>query len=110
MKKLRKSNKKMLFGVCGGVAEYFKIDPTIVRICVCLVALFKGVGVILYLIAALVMPESELSSDEDVENMKSANIDSEDSRSSSGSSSSSSSDQEGKAPHSDEEFNKFFKK
>ena len=53
MKKLRKSNKKMLFGVCGGVAEYFKIDPTIVRICVCLVALFKGVGVILYLIAAL---------------------------------------------------------
>ncbi|MBO4859074.1 MAG: PspC domain-containing protein [Treponema sp.] len=109
MKKLRKSNKKMLFGVCGGVAEYFKIDPTIVRICVCLVALFKGVGVVLYLIAALVMPESDLASDDDVENMKSANIDSDDARSSD-SSSSSSSGQEGKAPHSDDEFNKFFKK
>ena len=54
MKKLRKSNKKMLFGVCGGLAEYFKIDPTIVRICVCLVALFKGVGVILYLIQCVI--------------------------------------------------------
>ena len=105
MKKLRKSNKKMLFGVCGGVAEYFKIDPTIVRICVCLVALFKGVGVILYLIAALVMPESDMASDDDVENMKSANIDSDDVRSSD----SSSSAQEGKAPHSDDEFNQFFK-
>ena len=67
MKKLRKSNKKMLFGVCGGLAEYFKIDPTIVRICVCLVALFKGVGVILYLIAALVMPEASVSDNDDVD-------------------------------------------
>ena len=110
MKKLRKSNKKMLFGVCGGVAEYFKIDPTIVRICVCLVALFKGVGVILYLIAALVMPEPGVSDNDDVENMKSANIDSEDVRHTSDSSDSNKSAAEGKAPHSDDEFNKFFKK
>ena len=106
MKKLRKSNKKMLFGVCGGVAEYFKIDPTIVRICVCLVALFKGVGVILYLIAALVMPEANVSDNDDVENMKSANIDSDET----GSSGSEKSDPESKAPHTDDEFNKFFKK
>ena len=107
MKKLRKSNKKMLFGVCGGVAEYFKIDPTIVRICVCLVALFKGVGVILYLIAALVMPEASVSDNDDVENMKSANIDSDEARNSSASEKS---DPESKAPHTDDEFNKFFKK
>ena len=115
MKKLRKSSKKMLFGVCGGVAEYFKIDPTIVRICVCLVALLKGVGVILYLIAALVMPEASGPDEDDVENMKSANIDSDERNRSSESSSSSNSDSrknasEGKAPHTDDEFNKFFKK
>ena len=110
MKKLRKSNKKMLFGVCGGLAEYFKIDPTIVRICVCLVSLFKGIGVIVYLIAALVMPEANVSDNDDVENMKSANIDSEDGGNTSDNFDSEKSAAEGKAPHSDDEFNKFFKK
>lgn len=50
-----KTNKK-IFGVCGGLAEYFDIDATIVRLVLVLAVLFAGVGVLAYLIAALVMP------------------------------------------------------
>lgn len=50
-----KTNKKIL-GVCGGIAEYFDIDATIVRLILVLAVLFAGVGVLAYLIAALIMP------------------------------------------------------
>ena len=57
-KKLYKSNKnKMLDGVCGGIAEYFNIDPTIVRLGWIIFCLAGGSGVLGYIIAALVMPE-----------------------------------------------------
>lgn len=106
MKKLQKSNKKVLFGVCGGIAEYLKIDPTIIRLCVCLITLFKGVGIILYIVAALVMPESNSADNSDVENMKSANIDSE----KEDNFKENSENMEKSSPHSEEEFNNFFKK
>ena len=50
-----KTNKKIL-GVCGGIAEYFDIDATIIRLILVLAVLFAGVGVLAYLIAALVIP------------------------------------------------------
>ena len=50
-----KTNKKIL-GVCGGIAEYFEIDATIVRLILVLAVVFAGVGLLAYLIAALVMP------------------------------------------------------
>jgi phage shock protein PspC (stress-responsive transcriptional regulator) len=56
-KKLYKSRNKKLCGVCGGVAEYFGIDPTIVRLIWVLVALTTGIGVIGYIVAALVIEE-----------------------------------------------------
>ena len=57
MKKLYRSNAdKKICGVCGGVAEYFEIDSTLVRLGVVLFALCCGSGVLAYLIAALVMP------------------------------------------------------
>lgn len=57
-KKLYKSNTdKKLAGVCGGLAEYLGIDSTIVRLILVLAVLFAGVGVLAYIIAALVMPE-----------------------------------------------------
>ena len=57
-KKLYKSNKdKKLFGVCGGIAEYFEIDSTVVRLVFVFLALCIGGGLLAYLIAALVMPE-----------------------------------------------------
>ncbi len=57
MKKLYKSRAdKKLDGVCAGVAEYFDIDPTLIRLVWVLIALFAGSGILLYIIAALVMP------------------------------------------------------
>ena len=58
MKRLYRSNtNRMLFGVAGGIAEYFNMDPTIVRILWVLIALFGGTGVLIYIIAAIVMPQ-----------------------------------------------------
>ncbi len=56
MKKLYKSkNDKKICGVCGGLAKYFEIDSTIVRLAVVLITLVWGAGLIAYIIAALVM-------------------------------------------------------
>ena len=56
MKKLYKSKTdKKLCGVCGGVAEFFEMDVTIVRLIVALVSLFWGTGILAYIVAALVM-------------------------------------------------------
>lgn len=51
----RIENGKVICGVCGGIAEYFNIDPTLVRLAFALVGLF-GPGVLAYIIAALVIP------------------------------------------------------
>ena len=57
MKKLYKSStNKMLCGVCGGIAEYFNIDPTIVRLIAVAIVLCMGTGLLAYIIAAIVMP------------------------------------------------------
>ena len=57
MKKLYKSNNRMICGVCAGVAEYLGIDPTVVRLIWAALGL-TGTGILLYIIAALVMPEN----------------------------------------------------
>ena len=55
--KLYKSNSnKMIAGVCGGIAEYFNVDPTLVRLAWVVFALFAGSGLLAYIIFALVMP------------------------------------------------------
>lgn len=46
---------KKIFGVCGGLGEYFDIDSTIVRLIWVIIAL-SGVGILAYLIAGLIMP------------------------------------------------------
>ena len=51
-----KTDKK-LCGVCAGVADYFGIDPTIVRVIWALLAFFYGTSILLYVIMALVVPE-----------------------------------------------------
>ena len=57
-KRLRKSRDKKLCGVCGGVAEYLDMDPTIVRIIWLVLMLCAGTGVLAYIIAAILMPNS----------------------------------------------------
>jgi len=49
-------NGKMIAGVCGGVAEYFNIDPSIVRIGWAVLAMCWGAGLIAYVVAAVVLP------------------------------------------------------
>ncbi len=48
---------KMIGGVCGGIAAYFGIDPTLVRVITVVLALLFGGGVIAYLLAWLIMPK-----------------------------------------------------
>ena len=48
---------KKISGVCGGIAEYFDIDPTLIRLAWILFSAFVGSGIIAYIIAAIVMPK-----------------------------------------------------
>lgn len=57
MKRLVKSRDRKICGVCGGIAEYSNIDPTIVRLAWLLLVLCAGTGVWAYILAAIVMPE-----------------------------------------------------
>ncbi len=56
-KRLYKSNEnKMLDGVCGGIGEYFGMDPTLIRLAWVLFCALGGSGVIAYLLAAIIIP------------------------------------------------------
>ncbi len=57
-KRLYKSkNERKLCGVCGGIAEYFNIDPTVVRLAFALFALMGG-GILAYIACAIIIPDS----------------------------------------------------
>ena len=57
-KKLYKSSTdKKLAGVCGGIAEYFGIDSTLVRLGWVVFSLLGGSGLLAYIIAAIIMPD-----------------------------------------------------
>lgn len=59
-KRLTKSKtEKKIFGVCGGIAEYLDVDPTIVRLIWAGSVIIFGVGIIGYLAAALILPEDK---------------------------------------------------
>lgn len=61
-RKLYKSREhKTIAGVCGGLAEYFDIDVTIVRLIWVAFCLMGGSGILAYFIAALVIPEAPYS-------------------------------------------------
>lgn len=53
----RSRNEKIIAGVCGGVAEYFNIDPVIVRIIWVVISLMWGFGILAYLIAWIIIPK-----------------------------------------------------
>ena len=54
------STDKKLAGVCGGFAQYFGLDVTLVRIGYAALVLFGGTGILLYIICALVMPNEQI--------------------------------------------------
>ena len=53
----RSTSNCMLAGVCGGIAEYFNIDPTLVRLGWVLFSALGGSGVLAYIVAALIIPK-----------------------------------------------------
>jgi phage shock protein PspC (stress-responsive transcriptional regulator) len=55
----RSKSDRVLGGVCGGLGEYFDIDPTLIRLGFVAALLFAGSGPILYLVAWLVIPSEE---------------------------------------------------
>lgn len=58
-KRLYKSNRsKMIDGVCGGIAEYFGIDPTLVRLAAVLLTCMGGSGILAYILAAIIIPRN----------------------------------------------------
>ena len=58
-KRLYRSKKdKIIAGVCGGIAEYFAIDPVWVRLIAVLLVFADGIGILLYIIAWVLIPEN----------------------------------------------------
>ena len=53
----RSSANYMLCGVCGGIAEYFNIAPTLVRLAWVILSCFGGSGIIAYIVAAIIIPK-----------------------------------------------------
>ncbi len=61
-KKLYRSRReRMIGGVCGGLGEYFGIDPTLVRVLFVVAALFGGPGILAYLILLIIVPEEPMN-------------------------------------------------
>lgn len=59
-KRLYKSrDNKMICGVCAGIADYFNIDPSIVRVLWAVLALAAGTGVLAYIACAIILPEGD---------------------------------------------------
>ena len=59
-KKLYRSDEnKMLAGVCGGIAEYFGGDPTLIRLAWVVFSLLGGSGLLAYILAAIIIPRDD---------------------------------------------------
>ena len=58
MKKLYRSSDRIVAGVCGGIAEYFDIDPTLIRVVYVILSLFSVAfpGLLLYIILMILIP------------------------------------------------------
>jgi phage shock protein C len=54
----RSQTNRMLAGVCGGLAEYFNLDVTLIRIVFAVLAVFGGAGLVLYLLMWIIVPEA----------------------------------------------------
>ena len=53
----KSSTDKEVCGVCGGIANYFDVDPTVIRLIWVIFTLVGGSGLIAYIIAAIIMPD-----------------------------------------------------
>jgi phage shock protein C len=56
-RRLQKSRNRLVLGVAGGIADYFNIDPVIVRAIFILLVFANGVGILIYILLSLLMPK-----------------------------------------------------
>lgn len=52
----RSESSRMLCGICAGIAEYFNLDPTLIRLAWALFCVLGGSGVLAYILAAIIIP------------------------------------------------------
>jgi len=65
VKRLYKSRKdKVISGICGGIGEYFGVDPVLVRVIAVLLFFFGGTGVIAYIVGMIIIPVEPLQTDD----------------------------------------------
>lgn len=57
----RSQSKRMIAGICGGIAEYFNVDETLIRLAAVLLAIFSTIfpGVLFYILAWIIIPEDK---------------------------------------------------
>ena len=69
MKKLYRSrSNKIVAGVCGGIGEYFSVDPTLIRLGFVALSFLAGGGLAVYIIAAIIMPEGNTACSNNADN------------------------------------------
>lgn len=69
MKKFYRSvTNRQLAGVCGGIGEYFNIDPTVVRVGYVLLSIFSAAfpGILAYILLAIIIPSRSSAEDDDI--------------------------------------------
>jgi phage shock protein C len=54
----RSQTQRMMAGVCGGLAEYFNIDATVMRVLFLILAVFGGSGIVLYIVMWIFVPDA----------------------------------------------------
>lgn len=61
MKKLFRSSNRIFAGVCGGIAEYFDLDPTLIRVVYVILSMFSAgfPGLLVYIILMILMPNHD---------------------------------------------------
>jgi len=52
----RSRDERMILGVCGGIAEYFDVDPTLIRLIAVLTLFFACTGILIYIILTIIIP------------------------------------------------------
>lgn len=57
----KSSTNRVFFGVCGGIGEFFEVDPVVIRLLTVIFTLMGGAGLLAYIIAAIMIPESSLA-------------------------------------------------
>ncbi|WP_408956141.1 PspC domain-containing protein [Natroniella sp. ANB-PHB2] len=66
----RNINDKMLAGVCSGIATYFDLDPSLIRLLWLFFTLIFGTGFLLYIVAWIIIPKKDQSPDDNYTEIK----------------------------------------